>query len=130
MPFFKGTSSQRCTFSLLCNSLCFPSIRVKIWEVWISPAVPLGFYVHTDARKFSPVYKFCRIRTQVFLRLSILYLLDLLSAFPYSYRALTCLVVLPIPSSFCSLGYMFASDIFQISPCNGHPCYCPCNSRY
>ena len=69
MPFFKGTSSQRCTFSLLCNSLCFPSIRVKIWEVWISPAVPLGFYVHTDARKFSPVYKFCRIRTQVFLQL-------------------------------------------------------------
>lgn len=27
MPFFKGTSSQRCTFSLLCNSLCFPSIK-------------------------------------------------------------------------------------------------------
>lgn len=65
MPFFKGTSPQRCTFSLLCNSLRFPSIRVKIWEVWISPAVPLGFYVHTDARKFSPVYKFRYIRTRV-----------------------------------------------------------------
>lgn len=156
MPFFKRTSSQRCTFSLLCNSLCFPSIRVKIWEVWISPAVPLGFYVHTDARKFSPVYKFryirtrvnlhtdvnlfspvykfCCIRTYVFSWLFNLYLLDLLSAFPYSYRALTCLVVLPIPSSlissFCSLGYMFAADIFQISPRSGLPCYCPCNSRY
>ena len=65
MPFFKRTSPQRRTFSLLCNSLCFPSIRVKIWEVWISPAVPLGFYVHTDARKFSPVYKFRYIRTRV-----------------------------------------------------------------
>ena len=100
MPFFKGTSSQRCTFSLLCNSLCFPSIRVKIWEVWISPAVPLGFYVHTDARKFSPVYKFryirtrenlhtdinlfspvykfCRIRTQVFLQCKIILKIQLI----------------------------------------------------
>ena len=61
----KNIPPQRRTFSLLCNSLCFPSIRVKIWEVWISPAVPLGFYVHTDARKFSPVYKFRYIRTRV-----------------------------------------------------------------
>ena len=89
--FLQRNILPRCTFSLLCNSLCFPSIRVKIWEVWISPAVPLGFYVHTDARKFSsvyrfryirtrinlhtdvnlfsPVYKFCCIRTQVFLQL-------------------------------------------------------------
>jgi len=141
MPFFKRTSPQRRTFSLLCNSLCFPSIRVKIWEVWISPAVPLGFYVHTDARKFSPVYKFryirtrvnlhtdvnlfspvykfCCIRTHVFSRLFNLYLLDLLSAFPYSYQALICLVVLPIPSSLISSvslsGRMFAAGFFEIT---------------
>lgn len=90
--------------------------------------------LHTDINLFSPVYKFRCIGTYVFSWLFILYLLDLLSAFPYSYRALTCLVVLPIPSSlissFCLLGYMFAADIFQISPRSGLPCYCPCNSRY
>ncbi|AEW21887.1 hypothetical protein BFO_0613 [Tannerella forsythia 92A2] len=32
--------------------------------MWISPAVPLGFYVRCDARKFSPVYKFRYIRTR------------------------------------------------------------------
>ena len=156
MLFFKGTSPQRRTFSLLCNSLCFPSIRVNIWEVWISPAALFGFYVHTDARKFSsvykfryirtrvnlhtdvnlfsPVYKFCCIRTYVFSRLFNLYLLDLLSVFPSSFGTLPLLAALSIPSSlissFCSLGYMFAADIFQISPRSGLPCYCPCNSRY
>ena len=121
MPFFKGTSPQRCTFSLLCNSLCFPSIRVNIWEVWISPAALFGFYVHTDARKFSPVYKFhyirtrvnlhtdvnlfspvykfCCIRTYVFSRLFNLYLLDLLSAFPSSFGTLPLLAALSIPSA-------------------------------
>ena len=61
------------------------------------------FYVHTDARKFSSVYKFCHIRTQMFSYLFNLYSLDLLNAFALTLyhlflkNSLSEIVVIPNP---------------------------------
>ena len=55
-----------------------------------------------------------------------LYLLNLLRAFPYSYRTLIRLVISSMPtsliSSFCTPDQMFAAGFLQIPPHDGHPC--------
>ena len=62
------------------------------------------------------------------------YLLDLLRAFPYSYRTLICVVISSMPtsliSSFCSSGQMFAAGFLQIPTRDGHPCPWLYTSRY
>ena len=63
-----------------------------------------------------------------------LYLLNLLRAFPYSYRTLIRLVISSMPtsliSSFCTSGQMFAAGFLQIPPHDGHPCLGLYTSRH